>query len=160
LAKTRPNLSRCSAGSDCLWRLHEHSGSDVIHREAGTVGYWRWGGQHLVRYERWEAGEAWDGKAPALLLVHGFAASAEQWERLVAAMRARMAMEGCDSLPPIYALDLLGFGHSEKPGLSYTQYVWEAQIVDVCSRGDEGRAAGAWWHRYSINTIKISKLPY
>lgn len=34
--------------------------------------------------------------------------------------------------PPraIVALDLLGFGHAEKPPLSYTQHLWEAQLVD------------------------------
>lgn len=38
--------------------------------------------------------------------------------------------DGKDVTPPIYAVDLLGFGHSEKPGLSYTQYLWESQLVD------------------------------
>ncbi|KAL7448675.1 hypothetical protein ACHAWC_000824, partial [Mediolabrus comicus] len=65
-----------------------------------------------------------------MLLVHGFAASAEQWERLVYSLREENTVGGKDTTPPIYALDLLGFGHSEKPGLSYTQYLWESQIVD------------------------------
>ncbi|KAL7538957.1 hypothetical protein ACHAXR_012494 [Thalassiosira sp. AJA248-18] len=97
-------------------------------REAGTVNYWRWKGQHLVRYLTWPAGKDYDneGNVPALLLVHGFAASAEQWERLVYSLRKEYG----NLTPPIFAVDLLGFGHSEKPGLSYTQYLWEAQLVD------------------------------
>jgi len=97
-------------------------------REAGTVNYWRWKSQHLVRYLTWPAGKDYDAEkdAPAMLLVHGFAASAEQWERLVYSLREQMG----GTTPPIYAVDLLGFGHSEKPGLSYTQYLWESQIVD------------------------------
>lgn len=96
-------------------------------REAGTINYWRWT-QHLVRYLSWPSGKDYDPNrhAPAILLVHGFAASAEQWERLVYRLREQMG----DTIPPIYAVDLLGFGHSEKPGLSYTQYLWEAQLVD------------------------------
>ena len=99
-------------------------------RERSTVRYWRWGGQHLVRYAVWEAGEAYDGEAPSLLLVHGFAASVEQWERLVHELRAQAKAAGADTLPPVYALDVLGFGHAEKPGLTYTQHLWEAQIAD------------------------------
>ena len=101
-------------------------------RELGTVNYWRWKDQHLVRYLTWPAGKDYDSKqhAPAMLLVHGFAASAEQWERLVYSLREQNTMDGKDTTPPIYAVDLLGFGHSEKPGLSYTQYLWESQIVD------------------------------
>lgn len=108
-------------------------------RESGTVNYWRWKGQHLVRYLTWSAGKDYkeeeDDAMPALLLVHGFAASAEQWERLVYSLRKEYTMlmddgSSIDMTPPIFALDLLGFGHSEKPGLSYTQYLWEAQLVD------------------------------
>ena len=101
-------------------------------RENGKVNYWRWKDQHLVRYLTWPAGKDYDSKkhAPAMLLVHGFAASAEQWERLVYSLREQNTKDGKDTTPPIYAVDLLGFGHSEKPGLSYTQYLWESQIVD------------------------------
>jgi pimeloyl-ACP methyl ester carboxylesterase len=101
-------------------------------REHGRVNYWRFKDQHLVRYLTWPAGKDYDSKqhAPAMLLVHGFAASAEQWERLVYSLREENTVGGKDTTPPIYAVDLLGFGHSEKPGLSYTQYLWESQIVD------------------------------
>ena len=68
--------------------------------------------------------------------MHGFAASAEQWQRLVHQLRAQA---GGEPLPPVYALDLLGFGMSEKPGLSYTQYVWEAQVVDFAREVMGGR---------------------
>ena len=116
-------------------RCRDEKGQRGDAREAPqTLDYWRWGGgQYLVRFLKWDAGAAYDGKAPALLLCHGFAASSEQWQRLVRELRAQAAADGADgadALPPIYALDLVGFGHSEKPGLSYTQYVWEAQIVD------------------------------
>mmetsp|Transcript_50493 Transcript_50493/g.56333 ORF Transcript_50493/g.56333 Transcript_50493/m.56333 type:complete len:836 (-) Transcript_50493:77-2584(-) len=107
------------------------------HRENGHVNYWRWKGQHLVRYLTWPAGKDYDAqdeekRTPAILLVHGFAASAEQWERLVYSIREQTikSNDGKDVTPPIFAIDLLGFGYSEKPGLSYTQYLWESQIVD------------------------------
>jgi len=97
-------------------------------RELGEVHYWRWKGQHLVRYLTWSAGKDYDEKDPVMLLIHGFAASAPQWERMVYSLRSKLG----DKMPPIYAIDLLGFGHSEKPGLSYTQYLWESQIFDFC----------------------------
>jgi hypothetical protein len=106
-------------------------------RENGTVNYWRWKGQHLVRYLTFPAGKDYyeqdeESRDPAILLVHGFAASGEQWERLVHSIREQKVKgdDGKDTTPPMYAVDLLGFGHSEKPGLSYTQYLWESQLVD------------------------------
>ena len=118
----------------------------------GTLRYWRWQGAHLVRYVSWPAGKRYDGKTPALLLVHGFAASAEQWERLVHAMRA---LGDPDALPPIYALDLVGFGHSEKPGISYTQYTWEAQLVDFAA---EVLPDGLGWPRMaSLTACRCSR---
>lgn len=105
-------------------------------RESGTVNYWRWKGQHLVRYLTFPAGKDYDEqdekRDPAILLVHGFAASGEQWERLVHSIRQKkvQANAGKDTTPPIYAIDLMGFGHSEKPGLTFTQYLWESQLID------------------------------
>ena len=85
----------------------------------------------------WSAGkdyytQAEETRIPALLLVHGFAASAEQYERLVYSIRQQTikSNNGKDATPPIFAMDLLGFGHAEKPGLTFTQYLWESQIID------------------------------
>ena len=106
-------------------------------REFGHVNYWRFKNQYLVRYLTWSAGkdyytQAEETRIPALLLVHGFAASAEQYERLVYSIRQQTikSNNGKDVTPPIFAMDLLGFGHAEKPGLTFTQYLWESQIID------------------------------
>lgn len=45
-------------------------------REEGKVNYWRWKGQHLVRYLTWPSGKDYgeqdkESRAPAILLVHG-----------------------------------------------------------------------------------------
>jgi len=74
--------------------------------------YWRWRG-HLIRYTQ-------TGSGPAVLCVHGFAASAEQYTGLMEALSGQK----------VFALDLLGYGHSEKPPLSYNQYLWEDVVVD------------------------------
>merc|ERR1712238_488916 len=63
----------------------------------------------------------------------------EQWERLVHSIRQKKTESGKDVTPPIFAIDLLGFGHSEKPGLSYTQYLWESQIADFAVEVMEAR---------------------
>ena len=39
-------------------------------------------------------------------------------------------------MPPVWALDMAGFGHSEKPGLSYTQHLWEAQVTALAPEPD------------------------
>jgi len=98
-----------------------------------TYHYWRWKG-FLVRYlhspmqaqgDRDVGGVERSGRTgrdrPALVLVHGFGASADQWHRLIAELGGEY---------DVWALDLLGFGHSEKPTLSYTQFLWEDVVRD------------------------------
>ena len=55
--------------------------------------------------------------------------------RLVHALRRRAG----GNLPPVYALDMVGFGHTEKPALSYTQHLWEAQVADFALEVMGGR---------------------
>ena len=61
--------------------------------------------------------------------MHGFGASGSQWNKamdeLCLAAAPSTAITGTiQGLAP----DLIGFGHSEKPPLTYTQYLWESYV--------------------------------
>lgn len=61
---------------------------------------------------------------PALVLIHGYAASVEHWRQTFAGLKNRYR---------IYGLDLLGFGQSDKPSgaqVNYTAGLWARQIYD------------------------------
>lgn len=64
---------------------------------------------------------------PAVLLIHGFGASWGHWRKNIPGLA-----ETCQ----VYALDLLGFGGSDKPPpnhpLPYTFETWSQQIRDFC----------------------------
>jgi pimeloyl-ACP methyl ester carboxylesterase len=93
-----------------------------------VVRYWRWHG-FLCRYMESSSSTtttAADTTHPALVLVHGFGASATQWLDLMRQSSSLSSHTHC------YAPDQLGFGHSEKPGLSYTAYAWDAMLTDFC----------------------------
>ncbi|MEO0949570.1 MAG: alpha/beta fold hydrolase, partial [Cyanobacteria bacterium J06641_5] len=68
------------------------------------------------------------GKAgPAVVLVHGFGASSGHWRKNLPVLG-----ESCRC----FAIDLLGFGASDKPRpdgtVSYTFETWADQIIDFC----------------------------
>ena len=120
--------------------------------------YLRWNGW-LVRYA---VGGSEDPAAPTALLVHGFGASSDQWDRVfdefspskssesplsssspeegestadatdanAAAGAAAAGATGAKGVR-LLALDLLGFGHSAKPPLSFSQYSWADCARDV-----------------------------
>ncbi|XAR55670.1 hypothetical protein NMG60_11035815 [Bertholletia excelsa] len=59
---------------------------------------------------------------PPLLLVHGFGASIAHWRRNILILSQSYT---------VYAIDLLGFGASDKPaGFAYTMEVWAQLILD------------------------------
>ena len=92
--------------------------------EDGTTKWWRWGsGGYMIRYKKWDGHD--DDEKRALVLIHGFGASADQWTRLVDAIHKSGKKCG-----PIYAVDVVGFGLSAKPGLSYTQHLWESMLYE------------------------------
>jgi pimeloyl-ACP methyl ester carboxylesterase len=94
---------------------------------AAVPRYWRWHGflcRYMMKSSTTATASSRTGNMadPALVLVHGFGASATQWLDVM--------QESPSSLS--YAPDQLGFGHAEKPGLSYTAYAWDAMLTDFC----------------------------
>lgn len=62
------------------------------------------------------------GDGPPLILVHGFGASIGHWRKNISVL--------ADAGYRVFALDLLGFGGSDKPNLDYTLELWEDLLVD------------------------------
>ncbi|MBR8839447.1 MAG: alpha/beta fold hydrolase [Stigonema ocellatum SAG 48.90 = DSM 106950] len=56
-----------------------------------------------------------------LILLHGFGASIGHW---------RHNLEVLGEHHPVYALDMLGFGASEKPGANYSIHFWVEQVYE------------------------------
>jgi pimeloyl-ACP methyl ester carboxylesterase len=89
---------------------------------------WSWRGQ-TIAWSR--AGSA--GAADVVLLIHGFGASQQHWRHTIGALAAQAE---------VYALDLLGFGASDKPpsrladeperpgAVRYCFDLWASQVVD------------------------------
>lgn len=77
---------------------------------------WTWQG-HRIRY-------AIAGQGDPLVLIHGFGASIGHWRKNI----PTLAEAGYQ----VFAIDMLGFGASEKPGLDYSLELWEAMLADFC----------------------------
>jgi len=69
-----------------------------------------------------------DPSKPIAVLVHGFGGSLDQFTNLARPLSKDFH---------VVAFDSLGFGCSEKPPLSYNQYLWRDQCVDVVRRARE-----------------------
>jgi pimeloyl-ACP methyl ester carboxylesterase len=76
---------------------------------------WNWKG-HNIRYA-----VAGTGGTP-IILIHGFGAAIGHWRNNMPAL----AMAG----HRVFALDLLGFGGSDKPPISYSLELWEELLKD------------------------------
>lgn len=83
----------------------------IVHTSLKTQT-WTWQG-HQIEY-------AVQGTGHPLLLIHGFGASIGHWRKNIPVL--------ADAGYRVFALDLLGFGNSDKPILDYTVEVWQEQI--------------------------------
>ena len=89
---------------------------------------WRWRGQRIA----WSRAGSPDADA-VVLLIHGFGASQQHWRHTIGALATRAE---------VFALDLLGFGASDKPpsrladeperhgAVRYCFDLWASQVVD------------------------------
>ncbi len=78
--------------------------------------YWQWQ-SHSIYYVT--AGQATN--QPPLLLIHGFGASTDHWRKNIAELSQDFQ---------VWAIDLLGFGRSAKPEITYGADLWRDQIAD------------------------------
>jgi pimeloyl-ACP methyl ester carboxylesterase len=81
---------------------------------------WQWRGWK-IRYVFTNQNPAQDSNAPAILLLHGFGAALGHW---------RGNYNDLAQDRKVYAMDLLGFGNSEKPPSFYGTSVWVEQVFD------------------------------
>ncbi|CAA3015114.1 pheophytinase, chloroplastic [Olea europaea subsp. europaea] len=81
---------------------------------------WVWKG-YTINYFVYPGGNN-DSSNPPLLLIHGFGASIAHWRRNIPTLAQSYT---------VYAIDLLGFGASDKPaGFAYSMEVWAEMILD------------------------------
>ncbi|KAK9165502.1 hypothetical protein Scep_000693 [Stephania cephalantha] len=75
--------------------------------------FWTWRG-HRIHYVE-------QGEGVPIVLIHGFGASAFHWRYNIPELAKKYK---------VYALDLLGFGWSDKAIIEYDALVWRDQVVD------------------------------
>ena len=84
---------------------------------AGGYKSWKFQG-HNVNYV--DVGNDGDVKKPPLLLIHGFGASVYHWRYNIPVLARDYH---------VYAIDLLGFGLSDKPIIEYSAELWRDQAL-------------------------------
>ncbi|KAG7604206.1 putative alpha/beta hydrolase-1 [Arabidopsis thaliana] len=83
---------------------------------------WKWKGEYSVNYFVKDSPEEVTPASQTVLLVHGFGASIPHWRRNINTLSKNHT---------VYAIDLLGFGASDKPpGFSYTMESWAELILN------------------------------
>lgn len=78
------------------------------------VDSWQWKG-HQIAYTALGTGQP-------ILLIHGFGASIGHWRKNISVL--------AEAGYRVFAIDLLGFGGSDKPPLDYSMELWEEMLAD------------------------------
>lgn len=100
-----------------------------------------------------------DKSKPKLLLIHGFGASVYHWRYNIPVLARDYR---------VFAVDMLGFGLSEKPIMEYTAELWRDQTLafleEVVQRDDDrpavvcGNSLGGFTALYAAASDKASRL--
>ena len=86
----------------------------------GSQRIWRWRGWR-IRYTFIRPDDDAANNTPPILLLHGFASSLEQWRNNLYPLSVNH---------PVYAIDLLGFGGSQKAASLLSADLWAKQVHD------------------------------
>ncbi|KAJ6736764.1 ALPHA/BETA-HYDROLASES SUPERFAMILY PROTEIN [Salix viminalis] len=89
------------------------SGLERLPFKPEGYNFWTWRG-HKIHY-------VVQGEGLPIVLIHGFGASAFHWRYNIPELAKKYK---------VYAVDLLGFGWSEKAIIEYDAMVWRDQVVD------------------------------
>ncbi|MEL4895595.1 alpha/beta fold hydrolase [Crocosphaera sp. Alani8] len=90
-------------------------------RRIGRQRQWIWRGWPLRYTFFGEETTQHQQTKPPLILLHGFGAAVEHWRHNIPTLGEHYR---------VYALDLLGFGQSQKAATDYTAYLWAEQVYD------------------------------
>ncbi|XP_074309234.1 uncharacterized protein LOC141643818 [Silene latifolia] len=117
----QPSLAAIAAAAADT--IAAHGGDEVL--EVAEIKErsqkWLWRGSYSINYFVQPPVSGGSGRAP-LVLVHGFGASIPHWRRNIKTLAQ-------DQI--VYAIDLLGFGSSDKPaGFAYTMETWAELLSD------------------------------
>ncbi len=86
-----------------------------------TGDYWLWREQKIYYVHSCQGDNIAKSQLPPLLLVHGFGASTDHWRKNISELSQYF---------DVYAIDLLGFGRSQKPAWQYSGDLWRDQLHD------------------------------
>jgi pimeloyl-ACP methyl ester carboxylesterase len=91
---------------------------DAVTSQINKSVYWEW---KTWRVHYVKAGTI----GPNLVLIHGFGASTDHWRKNIEVLSAHYR---------VWAVDLLGFGRSQKPKITYSADLWRNQLRDFCAQ--------------------------
>jgi pimeloyl-ACP methyl ester carboxylesterase len=91
---------------------------DTITPQVSQSIYWEWKSWRVHYVQAGTVG-------PNLVLIHGFGASTDHWRKNIEVLSAQYR---------VWAVDLLGFGRSQKPKITYSADLWRDQLRDFCAQ--------------------------